>query len=163
MNWMDPNRKQPLPTKTFLVALSKNTFNTTFWMNIPWIAKSFRAWPNGSASSWITWIFQLEKACSCDSTSVRKGYKGDVTHSAIADQSDYAIHIAKEHCTMDTLNSFVAIIYKIISDAKDMILENYPEIAGPPGHATETWHLPKEVHFITPNELHKEFPDMDSH
>ena len=99
----------------------------------------------------------------CDSTSIRKGYKGDVTHSVVADQWDFEIHISKEQRTVDALKNYVTAIYKIITDAQDMILEKYPEIAGPPGHPTEMWRLPKEIHFTTADELHKEFPYMDAH
>ncbi|KAL3893972.1 MAG: hypothetical protein SGARI_007887, partial [Bacillariaceae sp.] len=64
----------------------------------------------------------------CDSTSIRKGYKGDVTHSIVADQWDFEIRITQEQRTVDTIKTYVTTIYKIIADAQDMILEKYPEI-----------------------------------
>jgi len=54
----------------------------------------------------------------CSSTSIRKGYKGDVTHSAIADQWDYEVRIKKEDRTVETLKKYVNIIWKIITDAE---------------------------------------------
>jgi aspartate--ammonia ligase len=105
----------------------------------------------------------LNEGIYCDSTSIRKGYKGDVTHSVVADQWDYEIRITKEQRTVDTLQNYVRTIYKIITDAQDMILEKYPDIAGPPGHPTTTWRLPNEIHFTTPEELHAEFLGMDVH
>lgn len=105
----------------------------------------------------------LDEGIYCDSTSIRKGYKGDVTHSVVADQWDYEIHITKEQRTVDTLKSYVETIYKIITDAQDMILEKYPDILGPMGHPTTEWRLPKEIHFTSPDELHTEFPGMDVH
>ena len=54
----------------------------------------------------------------CSSTSIRKGYKGDVTHSAIADQWDYEVRIKKEDRNVKTLKKYVNIIWKIITDAE---------------------------------------------
>jgi aspartate--ammonia ligase len=52
----------------------------------------------------------------CDSTSIRKGYKGDVTHSVIADQWDFEVRIHEKDRTMETLKSYVTKIWKIITD-----------------------------------------------
>ncbi|GFH56299.1 aspartate--ammonia ligase [Chaetoceros tenuissimus] len=98
----------------------------------------------------------------CDSTSIRKGYKGDVTHSVIADQWDFEVHITKEQRTVEQLKYFVKTIWKIVTDAEDMILQEYPEILLE-GHPTASWRLPKEITFITSEELHAMFPDMDIH
>lgn len=54
----------------------------------------------------------------CSSTSIRKGYKGDVTHSAIADQWDYEVKIRKEDRKVETLKSYVKTIWKIVKDAE---------------------------------------------
>jgi aspartate--ammonia ligase len=99
----------------------------------------------------------------CDSTSIRKGYKGDVTHSVVVDQWDFEVRITKEQRVVETLQNYVRTIYKIITDAEDMILEKYPDILGPQDHPTTSWRLPKEIHFTSPEELHAEFPGMDVH
>jgi len=96
----------------------------------------------------------------CDSTSIRKGYKGDVTHSAVADQWDYEIRISKEQRNVDQLKSYVKTIWKIITDAEDFILEKYPNILLQ-GHPTAKMRLPKEITFLTAEELHQMFPDED--
>uniref|UniRef100_A0A7S3P4P8 Aminoacyl-transfer RNA synthetases class-II family profile domain-containing protein n=1 Tax=Amphora coffeiformis TaxID=265554 RepID=A0A7S3P4P8_9STRA len=96
----------------------------------------------------------------CDSTSIRKGYKGDVTHSAVADQWDYEIRISKEQRSVDQLKSYVKTIWKIITDAEDFILEKYPNILLQ-GHPTAKMRLPKEITFLTAEELHQMFPDED--
>lgn len=54
----------------------------------------------------------------CSSTSIRKGYKGDVTHSIIADQWDYEIRIRQEDRNIATLKTYVNILWKIITDAE---------------------------------------------
>jgi aspartate--ammonia ligase len=96
----------------------------------------------------------------CDSTSIRKGYKGDVTHSAIADQWDYEIRITKEQRTVEQLKQYVKTIWKIIVDAEDYILDRYPAILLK-GHATAQKRLPKEITFLSAEELHEMFPNED--
>jgi aspartate--ammonia ligase len=54
----------------------------------------------------------------CSSISIRKGYKGDVTHSIIADQWDYEIRIRQEDRNIATLKTYVSILWKIITDAE---------------------------------------------
>lgn len=98
----------------------------------------------------------------CSSTSIRKGYKGDVTHSVIADQWDYEIRIKEEDRNIETLKSYVRKIWTIITDAEDYILAEYPEIILP-SHPTATFRLPKDITFITAEELHAKYPDMDVH
>ena len=98
----------------------------------------------------------------CDSTSIRKGYKGDVTHSVVADQWDFEIKITKQQRTIEQLKTFVRAIYKIITDAEDMILEKYPKILLP-GHPSSEWRLPKEIKFFTAQELHDEYPALGVH
>jgi aspartate--ammonia ligase len=98
----------------------------------------------------------------CSSTSIRKGYKGDVTHSVIADQWDYEVRTSEEDRTVDTLKEYVRIVWKIITDAEDYILGEYPEIVLR-GHPTADFRLPKEIKFITSEELHAKYPDLDVH
>jgi aspartate--ammonia ligase len=98
----------------------------------------------------------------CESTSIRKGYKGDVTHSVIADQWDFEVKITKEQRTVDQLKYFVKTIWKMITDCEDYIVEKYPGILLE-GHPTAEWRLPKEITFITADELHEMFPDKSVH
>lgn len=98
----------------------------------------------------------------CDSTSIRKGYKGDVTHSVIADQWDFEIRIEHQQRTVEQLKKYVETIWKIITDCEDMILEKYPLILLS-GHPTAEWRLPKDITFVTSEELHEMFPDLDVH
>jgi len=98
----------------------------------------------------------------CLSTSIRKGYKGDVTHSCIADQWDYEVRINERDRNIQTLEKFVRKIWKIITDAEDKVLEEYPDILLQ-GHKSADWRLPKEITFITSEELHRMFPVLDVH
>jgi len=98
----------------------------------------------------------------CESISIRKGYKGDVTHSAIADQWDFEILITQDMRTVQQLKEYVRTIWKIITDCEDYILEKYPQILLE-GHPTSEWRLPKEITFVTSEELHQKWPDKDPH
>mmetsp|Transcript_20173 Transcript_20173/g.24491 ORF Transcript_20173/g.24491 Transcript_20173/m.24491 type:complete len:401 (-) Transcript_20173:691-1893(-) len=98
----------------------------------------------------------------CISTSIRKGYKGDVTHSVIADQWDYEVRIAESDRNLETLKKFVSTIWNIITDAEDMIVENYPQILLE-SHPTAMIRLPKKITFISSEELYSAYPDLDVH
>mmetsp|Transcript_11927 Transcript_11927/g.16484 ORF Transcript_11927/g.16484 Transcript_11927/m.16484 type:complete len:410 (-) Transcript_11927:315-1544(-) len=98
----------------------------------------------------------------CDSTSIRKGYKGDVTHSVIADQWDFEVRIKEEDRTVETLKRFVRTLWKIITDCEDMILEKYPQVLLE-GHPSADYRLPKEITFIQSEELHQMYPEYDVH
>lgn len=105
---------------------------------------------------------QVGEGIYCDSTSIRKGYKGDVTHSVIADQWDFEVRISRDQRTVEQLKTFVRILYKIVTDAQDFILAKYPQILLE-GHPTADWRLPNEITFITSEELHAMYPGMGVH
>ena len=50
----------------------------------------------------------------------------------------------------------------MITDAEDFILEKYPHILME-GHATSAKRLPKDITFITSEELHEMYPDFTVH
>lgn len=85
-----------------------------------------------------------------------------MTHSVIADQWDYEIRISEEERSVETLKKYVRIIWKIVTDAEDYILREYPDILLP-GHPTSDIRLPKEITFLTSEELHAKYPKMDVH
>ena len=100
---------------------------------------------------------------NCSSTSIRKGYKGDVTHSVIADQRDYEVRIKEEDRAIEALKSFVRKIWKIITDAEQFILEEsltffFPVILRPCID-----YIPKDITFINSEELHSKYPNITIH
>jgi len=105
---------------------------------------------------------KMHEGFYCDSTSIRKGYRGDVTHSAVADQWDFEIKISREDRNVEFLKSYVRKIWKIVTDAEDYILEKYPKILLE-GHPTASWRLPKEITFVTSQELHDMWPGATPH
>ena len=98
----------------------------------------------------------------CDSTSIRKGYRGDVTHSSVADQWDYEVRMTRDERTVDYLQHYVRLLWKIVTDAEDYILIKYPAILKQ-GHPTAAWRLPKEIVFVTAQELHDAWPAATPH
>ncbi len=105
---------------------------------------------------------EIGQGLYCDSTSIRKGYKGDATHSIVADQWDFEVRIAKEDRTIDKLKAFVTILWKIIVDAEEYIIDKYPHILLD-NHPSSSFRLPKEIKFLTSDELHTMFPHMGIH
>lgn len=97
----------------------------------------------------------------CDSTSIRKGYKGDVTHSIVADQWDFEIRLAPESRTVQQLEQYVRTLWKIITDAEKSVLQAFPEVLLP-GHPTSHWRLPHDLKFVTSQQLHDWYPGMDA-
>ena len=79
-----------------------------------------------------------------------------------ADQWDFEQRISPEQRNLDQLKMYVRTIWKIITDCEDYILEKYPQILLK-GHPTEDVRLPKEIKFITSQELHDMFPEEDVH
>jgi aspartate--ammonia ligase len=63
---------------------------------------------------------------------------------------------------VEQLKTYVRTIWKIITDCEDFILEKYPTILLE-GHPTSTVRLPKEITFVTAQQLHDMFPKEDVH
>jgi len=106
---------------------------------------------------------QVNQGIYCDSTSIRKGYKGDVTHSIIADQWDFEVRIHKTQRTITCLKQFVTTLWNIVVDAETYIINKYSTQVLLKDHPTSSWRLPKEIKFLTSDELHVMFPNMTVH
>lgn len=90
----------------------------------------------------------------CESTGIRKGYKGDVTHSNICDQWDWEVAVTEAQRTRDFLGATVRKIYDIIKDAEAMVAARWPALRPT---------LPPNIHFVTAEELHARWPEADCH
>eukprot|EP00635_Sarcinochrysidales_sp_CCMP3193_P012377 CAMPEP_0118891378 /NCGR_PEP_ID=MMETSP1166-20130328/1414_1 /TAXON_ID=1104430 /ORGANISM="Chrysoreinhardia sp, Strain CCMP3193" /LENGTH=371 /DNA_ID=CAMNT_0006830037 /DNA_START=87 /DNA_END=1202 /DNA_ORIENTATION=+ len=97
--------------------------------------------------------FPVGEGLFCASTSIRKGYKGDVTHSNVAEQWDWELRISNEQRNKEFLKKIVLKIWAIIKDAERMVTSNY---GIPPS-------LPADLKFTDPEELHGLWPDADVH
>eukprot|EP00634_Sargassococcus_sp_CCMP2135_P001670 CAMPEP_0198676932 /NCGR_PEP_ID=MMETSP1467-20131203/98115_1 /TAXON_ID=1462469 /ORGANISM="unid. sp., Strain CCMP2135" /LENGTH=369 /DNA_ID=CAMNT_0044413837 /DNA_START=59 /DNA_END=1168 /DNA_ORIENTATION=+ len=89
----------------------------------------------------------------CASTSIRKGYKGDTTHSNVAEQWDWEVRITEDQRNERFLKETVRKLWTIIKDAEKMITTTY---GIPPS-------LPADLYFTTAEELHAAWPDADVH
>ena len=97
--------------------------------------------------------FPVGQGLFCASTSIRKGYKGDVTHSNIAEQWDWEVRITKDQRTVEFLKGTVEKIWAIIKDAEKMVTTKFGILPS----------LPADIKFTDPEELHALWPDADIH
>uniref|UniRef100_A0A7S3NDW3 Aminoacyl-transfer RNA synthetases class-II family profile domain-containing protein n=1 Tax=Aureoumbra lagunensis TaxID=44058 RepID=A0A7S3NDW3_9STRA len=97
--------------------------------------------------------FQVGEGLFCESTSIRKGYKGDVTHSNIADQWDWEIRIDESMYNVEFLKSTVRKIWCILKDCEAMIARDFCIQPS----------LPPSIHFTDPEELHAMWPGASIH
>ncbi|MDO4788783.1 MAG: aspartate--ammonia ligase [Johnsonella sp.] len=81
---------------------------------------------------------------------IRRDESLDNTHSCYVDQWDWEKVIRKEERTIETLESTVKTIFKVIKHMQHEVWYKYPEAVN---------RLPKEIHFISSEELLKRYPD----
>ncbi len=81
---------------------------------------------------------------------IRRDEELDNLHSCYVDQWDWERVITKEQRTLDTLKDTVREIFKIIKHMQHEVWYKYPEAVK---------HLPKEITFITSQELEDRYPD----
>lgn len=80
---------------------------------------------------------------------IRRDEELDNLHSCYVDQWDWEKVITREDRTIDTLKDTVRCIFKIIKHMQHEVWYKYPEAVN---------HLPKEIHFITSQELDDRYP-----
>lgn len=81
---------------------------------------------------------------------IRRDEELDNLHSVYVDQWDWEKVIKKEERTMETLKETVRTIFKIIKHMQHEVWYRYP---------TAVKHLPKEVTFVTSQELEDRYPN----
>lgn len=81
---------------------------------------------------------------------IRRDEELDNLHSVYVDQWDWEKVITKEERTFDTLKETVRLIFKIIKHMQHQVWYKYPEAVK---------QLPKDIHFITSQELLDRYPD----
>ncbi len=81
---------------------------------------------------------------------IRRDEEMDNLHSCYVDQWDWEMVITKEERTMETLQSVVRQLFKIIKHMEHEVWYKYPQAVK---------HLPDEIHFITTQELEERYPD----
>lgn len=102
----------------------------------------------------LNWYgFEEGRGIFCESTSIRKGYKGDVTHSNVANQWDWELRLSPEQRKVDFLKEIVLKIWKIIKDCERMVEDKF----------NISPSLPDDIHFVTSEELHATWPQASIH
>lgn len=94
--------------------------------------------------------FSLGEGLYTDMSAIRRDEDTDNIHSIYVDQWDWEKIITKEERTMDTLQEAVRTIYKSLKKAEKYMAIQYDYIEE---------ILPKEIFFITSQELEDRYPD----
>ena len=94
--------------------------------------------------------FSLKEGLYTDMNAIRRDEDTDNIHSIFVDQWDWEMIISKEDRTMDTLKEVVKKVYKALRKTEKFMAIQYDYI---------TEILPKDIFFITTQELANMFPD----
>lgn len=95
--------------------------------------------------------FQPGEGLYTNMNAIRRDEELDNLHSCYVDQWDWEKVITKEERTEETLKETVRTIFKIIKHMQHEVWYKYPEAVR---------HLPKDVTFITSQELEDRYPDL---
>ncbi|HEY8463090.1 MAG TPA: aspartate--ammonia ligase [Bacillota bacterium] len=86
-----------------------------------------------------------------DMNAIRRDEDLDNLHSIYVDQWDWELIITREQRNIATLRRTVEAIYKVFLETEDYLCRLYPVL--------QPW-LPRELSFITTQELEEEYPDF---
>jgi len=95
--------------------------------------------------------FQPGEGLYTNMNAIRRDEELDNLHSCYVDQWDWEKVITKEERTEETLKETVRTIFKIIKHMQHEVWYKYPDAVR---------HLPKEVTFITSQELEDRYPNL---
>ena len=94
--------------------------------------------------------FQVGEGLYTDMSAIRRDEDTDNIHSIYVDQWDWEKIITKEERTLDTLQSVVRTVYKVLRKTEKYMAIRYDYIEE---------ILPHDIYFITTSELEEMFPD----
>lgn len=97
--------------------------------------------------------FKAPSGIYTDMNAIRADEEFDNTHSIYVDQWDWEKVITAEERTLDFLKSIVEDIYEVFLKTEDLICSEYDEYEK---------FLPKEIFFITSQELEDMYPELPS-
>ena len=97
--------------------------------------------------------FRVGKGLYCDMNAIRRDEELDALHSAYVDQWDWEKIITKEDRNIETLKETVRTVYKVLRKTEKYMSIKYDYIQE---------ILPKDIFFITTQELEDVFPDVSS-
>lgn len=97
--------------------------------------------------------FQPGEGLYTNMNAIRRDEDLDNLHSVYVDQWDWEKVITKEERNLTTLKETVCLIFKIIKHMQHQVWYKYPQAVK---------HLPKDIHFITSQELLDLYPDKSA-
>lgn len=97
--------------------------------------------------------FQPGEGLYTNMNAIRRDEDLDNLHSVYVDQWDWEKVITKEERNLNTLKDTVCLIFKIIKHMQHQVWYKYPQAVK---------HLPKDIHFITSQELLDLYPDKSA-
>lgn len=108
-----------------------------------------------SLAKWKRWALkhydcQLGEGLYTNMNAIRKDEDLDNFHSIYVDQWDWEKVIKKEDRTIETLESTVKQVFKVLKHMEHEVWYKFPEAV---------YHLPDEIHFVTSQELEDRWPD----
>lgn len=112
------------------------------------IVQSLAKWKRNALAKYH---FSVETGLYTDMNAIRRDEELDSLHSAYVDQWDWEKIITKEERTFEYLKSTVRTIYQVIQDTEQKVCKKYPSIEAV---------LPKDIFFITTQELEDLYPDL---
>ncbi len=112
------------------------------------IVQSLAKWKRNALAKYH---FSLGTGLYTDMNAIRKDEELDSLHSAYVDQWDWEKIILKEDRTIDFLKGVVNKIYSVLKETEQKVFDAYPELQPV---------LPKNIYFITTQELEELYPDL---
>lgn len=97
--------------------------------------------------------FQVGDGLYTDMNAIRRDEELDNLHSVYVDQWDWEKVIKKEERNEEYLKDIVRKIYKVFKETQEFVDKNLMKVENP---------LPKEIHFITTQELEDIYPNFTS-
>ena len=102
--------------------------------------------------------FSVGEGLYTDMNAIRRDETTDAIHSIYVDQWDWEKVIDKKERTVATLKDTVSRIYQVLLNTEKYMSEKYPEL----GEAFAKAPMPKEITFITSQELEDSYPTYSS-
>ena len=102
--------------------------------------------------------FEVGEGLYTDMNAIRRDETTDAIHSIYVDQWDWEKVIAKKERTLETLKDTVSKIYTVLLNTERYMSKEYPEL----GEAFAKNPMPREIFFITSQELEDKYPELTS-
>lgn len=95
--------------------------------------------------------FGMHEGLFANMNAIRKDEDLDNLHSIYVDQWDWERIISKDERNTETLKKTVVSVYSAIKEIEQDVIDKYPSAA---------YHLPKEIHFVTTQQLEDAYPEL---